>query len=826
MSVPNPITQLTPQNIQNLSFDKTFNVLAFEMLGYYPSGNSLQRIQVDANGKLAISVGGFTQGSVIFANTDGTLTQDNANLFWDDTLNRLGVGTATPGSSIDIVRSHTGSPAAALSGISVSLTNTAVGSGRFINAGIFQITDTVTSGWSSITDSAIQATAIMSQPGTAQVIGTAVKAVAYGGGTNYGVYSVTDSNANATTSGTNIAGYFSAGNGTAANYALVIPAGGGTAGFGTITPIHKIDGRSGASLRLDALAAPTASTAALAGAGAGNLTNGAYIYKVTYVTAIGETTGGTSSNTVTVTDATTNGQINLTAIPVSAELMVTSRKIYRTVAGGSTFLLLTTIANNTATTFTDNVADASLGAAVQLQNTTGSSIWNVSSKYVQLTSGGSVTMGLSTTNAGTSARLMVENTTTVSGIMSIGTAALGAGSGGGFIAVTNVLPDAANRRIGSLSYGLHDGTNYLTPAGIQASSSEAWVVGTNRGAYLSFYTTATGSAGITEKLRLSPEGKVGLMTATPYAQFSSIAKNGYHISSTDADSGGYIDTGGTSALYLTGGAQYSSGATTFTAKTTTASTIELESGTIRFYTDTSLVAGNTYTATERARFTSAGLFGIGLTPTALLHVAAGTTAASTAPMKFTTGTLMTTAEIGAVEYNGNHYRTTAGIVRYSLGGTIFDHFTDGASSHTDGTFDDLYTDTTIANTFKVDGDKIRAEYSGIFVAHATATRNVKVLFAGSTIFDSGALATTTAESWQARVTLVRVSSTSVRCVVSFMASTSAGANAFSDITYTLLTGLTLSGTNIVKVTGAAAGVGAAASDIVAKIGSVRFYGAV
>jgi hypothetical protein len=38
------------------------------------------------------------------------------------------------------------------------------------------------------------------------------------------------------------------------------------------------------------------------------------------------------------------------------------------------------------------------------------------------------------------------------------------------------------------------------------------------------------------------------------------------------------------------------------------------------------------------------------TPTAYMHLAAGTTAASTGPLKFTTGTSMTTAELGAVEF--------------------------------------------------------------------------------------------------------------------------------------------------------------------------------
>ena len=88
--------------------------------------------------------------------------------------------------------------------------------------------------------------------------------------------------------------------------------------------------------------------------------NGAYKYKVTFVDAGGETTVGAVSNTITVTDYTTS-YINLSAIPIGP-YGTTSRKIYRTEAGGSTYKLLTTIADNTTTTYTDLTPDASLGA--------------------------------------------------------------------------------------------------------------------------------------------------------------------------------------------------------------------------------------------------------------------------------------------------------------------------------------------------------------------------------------------------------------------------------------------------------------------------------
>ncbi len=57
---------------------------------------------------LALTSGGtgtataFTSGSLVFAGASGVYTQDNANLFWDDTNNRLGVGTNVPGVDLDV----------------------------------------------------------------------------------------------------------------------------------------------------------------------------------------------------------------------------------------------------------------------------------------------------------------------------------------------------------------------------------------------------------------------------------------------------------------------------------------------------------------------------------------------------------------------------------------------------------------------------------------------------------------------------------------------------------------------------------------------------
>lgn len=208
-------------------------------------------------------------------------------------------------------------------------------------------------------------------------------------------------------------------------------------------------------------------------------------------------------------------------------------------------------------------------------------------------------------------------------------------------------------------------------------------------------------------------------------------------------------------------------------------------------------------------------------PTAKLHLDAGTTSASTAPIKLTSGTLMTTAEIGAKEYNGNHYQTTAGIVRYSEGGTIKDFTTDTTVG---GTEADIYTFTTIANTLNANADKLISMWSGNFVTVGTELTQLKVYFAGTAIWDSTGVAPTTGTtSWRVYCEIIRVSSTVVRYTISL---NTTGASGYVYAVSGELTGLTLSSTNILKITGASSGVGSGSGDIVGKMGYIQFEGAV
>lgn len=122
--------------------------------------------------------------------------------------------------------------------------------------------------------------------------------------------------------------------------------------------------------------APSTTLTAAASAAAGVLDDANYQYKITFLTQVGETTPSSASTAV---DANAK-QMSLTAIPLGSA-NVHARKIYRTEGGGSTYKLLTTLNNNTATTYTDNIADASLGAEAPSTDSTQLTLSSSSSEY-------------------------------------------------------------------------------------------------------------------------------------------------------------------------------------------------------------------------------------------------------------------------------------------------------------------------------------------------------------------------------------------------------------------------------------------------------------
>lgn len=110
----------------------------------------------------------------------------------------------------------------------------------------------------------------------------------------------------------------------------------------------------GVSAPLSALTATTS--------GSAGLLSGTYSYYVTFVSSLGgESSPSPASNAVTPALK----QVNLTAIPTSADPQVTVRKIYRVGGTVASIALVGTLNDNSNVIFTDNVADTAVGNAIQ-----------------------------------------------------------------------------------------------------------------------------------------------------------------------------------------------------------------------------------------------------------------------------------------------------------------------------------------------------------------------------------------------------------------------------------------------------------------------------
>lgn len=150
--------------------------------------------------------------------------------------------------------------------------------------------------------------------------------------------------------------------------------------------------------------------------------------------------------------------------------------------------------------------------------------------------------------------------------------------------------------------------------------------------------------------------------------------------------------------------------------------------------------------------------------------------------------------------------------------SLFDDFADANNGTTVET--DMYSHTLAAGQLSANGDKLFIRIGGIFTGAATSTQELKYKFAGNTIFDSGALSIGAVTSnWDLTLMIIRESSTVIRVTALFTSD-----NVVLNVkpVYTRVTGLTLSGTNIVKATGQAAGVAAASNQITAKLGNVSY----
>lgn len=175
--------------------------------------------------------------------------------------------------------------------------------------------------------------------------------------------------------------------------------------------------------------------------------------------------------------------------------------------------------------------------------------------------------------------------------------------------------------------------------------------------------------------------------------------------------------------------------------------------------------------------------------------------------------------VGAITAEDAGTRAGTSTTLAKIGGTIFNHFADAGNVGTGE--DDLYSDTFPASALATNGDRVNCTYFGIFAGAALSTQDLRAYFGGTKIYDTGTLAIGAVTSnWTLNTVCIRESSSVVRCDAF---ASSDFATLFPYSTYTRITGLTLSNTQIAKITAESVGAGSADNQTVSKGSYCNWY---
>ena len=568
--------------------------------------NGTQEFKVDASGNLTLA-GGITvasTGSDGYLSRAGTTlqpttagdaftTSGNISATGSGTITAAGLLTASNGFTVTTgaLNVTATSGALALSGLSASSISTGA-SNLTITAGNFNTTAT------GINNTAIGATTASTGAFTTVTTSSTINSQTISSTANFtGTVTIATSATIPTVQGsTSSAGTLtlsSTSNGTKGK----INFGSNSAydeanirlGIGTQSPSQSLQVADG-NLNFTQVSAPTAPTLADLNNGLGALSAGVYKYEVTYVNAYGETVVGTASSGVTVS---LNDQVTVT-IPVSADATVTSRKIYRTQVNGSSYTLLTTVANNSGTTYTDGASDASISATATPPND------NTTGGEVMLAGSPVILAGASNTVLGQTGFM---STNTAASSVAIGFQALNANTSGnrntavGYQALRNNTTGGLNTGIG---YGaLLGNTTGAQNTAIGQKALNANTTGTNNAGlgYISLVNTTTGTgntgagSGALQSVNISGNNvavgnnadilvPASTFTATPTANATGLSAGVY----------GYLVT------FVLGGTETAPNATAVTA-TTSAGNLQVNLASIPTYTGPYVATRKIYRST-------------------------------------------------------------------------------------------------------------------------------------------------------------------------------------------------------------------------------------
>jgi len=477
-------------------------------------------------------------------------------------------------------------------------------------------------------------------------------------------------------------------------------------GLNTTTPAQLLDLQSGA-IRFDYVPTISAAGVAFADGAAGVNTAGVHSLKFTAVNALGETELGTVSPNYTVA---TNEQKVVSNIPISPDPTVTSRNVYACKAGGAIWYLIAgLLPDNTTTSCTINVADASLVTAGPFVNSTSGQLYAGSLRSLRMENSGFISIG-TLTNVATSLLTIAENINW---------------SGINFDVVRDlsvVTPSAAGSAVCSFDTSLTAGGAWAYDHTSAFQDRMIYSSGGASTSHRSFFSQPTfdGAVGTRYGLWIKNPLGAGVLTANYgiYIEAQTRGTTDYAIATVGTTPNYFggnigirlqtvITTVPSQAITIGGGASrqilMDRHQTADTAGNTlsviaggaTAAATNKAGGNLLLYPGVSTGAGisstviyaypgvaaatTDNTAVDVCRFDGVGIYvGPGTAdPTAYLHLKAGGSTAGTAPIKLEDGSTLAAAEQGTLEYyKKTLWMTTivdgsANVAKQSLDGALF-----------------------------------------------------------------------------------------------------------------------------------------------------------
>jgi len=168
----------------------------------------------------------------------------------------------------------------------------------------------------------------------------------------------------------------------------------------------------------------------------------------------------------------------------------------------------------------------------------------------------------------------------------------------------------------------YNGISFPVAAYIGMYAESNWSSGVQP-AFINFSTISSGS--LTERMRISSAGNVGIATSNPACildiNATAVSVQGIHISSDGTDNGAYFQTFSTGRAIIGAGMVLNT-TPAWIAKQPTAAALHLNpaANLVNLSFDAGLTAGSSFTPTSRLTILSSGNVGIGITPAYLLHL--------------------------------------------------------------------------------------------------------------------------------------------------------------------------------------------------------------